>query len=316
MPMNPRVFREYDIRGVAESDFPDDFVADLGRAIGAYFADAGARRITLGRDCRHLVAAHPRRLQARAARRRASTSIDVGVVHTPGALLLGLSPGRRRRRDDHRQPQPVRGQRLQDRLRQEHHLRRRDPEAARADREARVPSTGDVAARARPPSTTSCSDYVAYIADNIKLGPRRDQGGRRRRQRHRRPGAAADPRDAGRRRRRALLRARRPLPQPPPRPDRAREPGRPHRAGAADRRRGGHRARRRRRSDRRRRRPGRILWGDQLVMLFARDILDAAAGRHLRQRGEVQPGAVRRASDARAARPSCGRWATRSSRRR
>ena len=43
MAMNPRVFREYDIRGVAETDFPDDFVADLGRAVGAYFADAGAR---------------------------------------------------------------------------------------------------------------------------------------------------------------------------------------------------------------------------------------------------------------------------------
>ena len=32
--MNPRVFREYDIRGVAERDFPNDFVADLGDAIG------------------------------------------------------------------------------------------------------------------------------------------------------------------------------------------------------------------------------------------------------------------------------------------
>ena len=28
--MNPRVFREYDIRGEAERDFPNDFVADLG----------------------------------------------------------------------------------------------------------------------------------------------------------------------------------------------------------------------------------------------------------------------------------------------
>src|SRR5213075_1166258 len=50
--MNRRVFREYDIRGNADADFPDDFVADLGRAAGAYFADRGARRITLGRDCR------------------------------------------------------------------------------------------------------------------------------------------------------------------------------------------------------------------------------------------------------------------------
>ena len=39
---------------------------------------------------------------------------------------------------------------------------------------------------------------------------------------------------------------------------------------------------------------GRIIWGDQLVMLFARDILTPQAGRDVRQRGEVQPGAVRR----------------------
>ena len=56
---------------------------------------------------------------------------------------------------------------------------------------------------------------------------------------------------------------------------------------------------------------GRILWGDQLLILFARDILTAQAGRHVRQRGEVLPGDVRRDREARAARPSCGRSATR-----
>ena len=30
--MNPRVFREYDIRGEADRDFSDDFVRDLGRS--------------------------------------------------------------------------------------------------------------------------------------------------------------------------------------------------------------------------------------------------------------------------------------------
>ncbi len=29
--MNPQVFREYDIRGVVEDDFDDDFVVNLGR---------------------------------------------------------------------------------------------------------------------------------------------------------------------------------------------------------------------------------------------------------------------------------------------
>ncbi|MGH7842482.1 MAG: phosphomannomutase/phosphoglucomutase [Candidatus Binataceae bacterium] len=50
--MNPQVFREYDIRGVVENDFDDDFVIDLGRAYATILLEAGKRTITLGRDCR------------------------------------------------------------------------------------------------------------------------------------------------------------------------------------------------------------------------------------------------------------------------
>ena len=50
--MNPRVFREYDIRGVAERDLDTDFVRALGRAIGTHLSRSGSKRITLGRDCR------------------------------------------------------------------------------------------------------------------------------------------------------------------------------------------------------------------------------------------------------------------------
>ena len=96
MPMNPRVFREYDIRGVAESDFPDDFVADLGRATGAYFADAGVRRVTLGRDCRisspRIHGTFKRELLAAGI-----DVVDVGVVHSPGLYFsvfhLGVEGG-------------------------------------------------------------------------------------------------------------------------------------------------------------------------------------------------------------------------------
>jgi phosphomannomutase/phosphoglucomutase len=50
--LNPEVIREYDIRGSAERDFTDDNCRRLGRAIGTVERRAGARRITLGRDCR------------------------------------------------------------------------------------------------------------------------------------------------------------------------------------------------------------------------------------------------------------------------
>src|SRR5262245_43873722 len=80
--MNPRVFREYDIRGAAETDLPSDFVTDLGRAIGTMLARAGARRIALGRDCR---LSSPR-LHAALLKGLLETPlhlVDVGVVATP-----------------------------------------------------------------------------------------------------------------------------------------------------------------------------------------------------------------------------------------
>jgi phosphomannomutase/phosphoglucomutase len=82
-PMNPRTFREYDIRGDADRDFPDDFAASLGRAIGDYLRDAGARRITLGRDCR---LSSPRiHAVVKAGLLAAGLDVtDVGIVHSPG----------------------------------------------------------------------------------------------------------------------------------------------------------------------------------------------------------------------------------------
>jgi phosphomannomutase/phosphoglucomutase len=50
--MNPNIFREYDIRGVAERDLGDDVTRDIGRAFGTLLARRGKRRIALGRDCR------------------------------------------------------------------------------------------------------------------------------------------------------------------------------------------------------------------------------------------------------------------------
>ena len=170
--MNPSVFREYDIRGVADRDLTDDFVADLGRAAGAYLrATSGARRITLGRDCRLSSPRLHATLQARAAGRRASTSIDVGIVHTPllyfavfhleadgGVMITGSH-------------NPAEDNGFKIVAGKTHHLRRRHPEAARAHRAARA--SAPAPRPARRPTTTSCTDYVAYVADNIQLGPRR-----------------------------------------------------------------------------------------------------------------------------------------------
>ena len=50
--VNPAIFREYDIRGVAERDFDADFAFALGRAYGSLAVSRGKRRVAVGRDCR------------------------------------------------------------------------------------------------------------------------------------------------------------------------------------------------------------------------------------------------------------------------
>ncbi|MEW6272917.1 MAG: phosphomannomutase/phosphoglucomutase [Thermodesulfobacteriota bacterium] len=55
MKMNPTVFREYDIRGVAGSDFDEDFARALGRAVGTRLRarhPGETPAIAVGRDCR------------------------------------------------------------------------------------------------------------------------------------------------------------------------------------------------------------------------------------------------------------------------
>jgi phosphomannomutase/phosphoglucomutase len=50
--MNPAIFREYDIRGVAGRDFDAAFARTLGRAFGTMAHAAGKRVVSVGRDCR------------------------------------------------------------------------------------------------------------------------------------------------------------------------------------------------------------------------------------------------------------------------
>jgi phosphomannomutase / phosphoglucomutase len=167
--MNPRVFREYDIRGVAESDFPDDFVADLGRATGAYFADAGARRVTLGRDCRisspRIHATFKRELLAAGI-----DVVDVGVVHSPGLYFsvfhLGTDGGVMITASHN--PSEDNGFKI---VCGKSTIYGAEIQKLREKIEKRAFRSADVAP-GRASEHDILRDYVAYIADNIKLGPR------------------------------------------------------------------------------------------------------------------------------------------------
>ena len=50
--LKPTIFREYDIRGVAEEDLPSDGVMALGQAIGTYLQKKAGKNVNVGRDCR------------------------------------------------------------------------------------------------------------------------------------------------------------------------------------------------------------------------------------------------------------------------
>src|SRR5689334_11629375 len=75
--MNGGIFREYDIRGVAERDLDDVTVRAIGRAIG----QRAAGPVIVGRDCR---LTSPRLFSDLTDGIRAHAEvIDIGVVPTP-----------------------------------------------------------------------------------------------------------------------------------------------------------------------------------------------------------------------------------------
>jgi len=80
--MNPQVFREYDIRGIVEADFDDDFIVNLGRAYATILHRAGKKTVTVGRDCR-LSSDRLYHLILEGLLPGGINAVNVGVVPTP-----------------------------------------------------------------------------------------------------------------------------------------------------------------------------------------------------------------------------------------
>jgi len=76
------IFREYDIRGVADRDMPDSLAEDLGRALGTFWVRRGAKRVALGRDCR-LSSNRLWSALRTGLLETGLTLIEIGVVPTP-----------------------------------------------------------------------------------------------------------------------------------------------------------------------------------------------------------------------------------------
>jgi phosphomannomutase/phosphoglucomutase len=52
LDINPKIFREYDIRGIVGQDLDEAIVETLGRAMGTFFLGRGQKEVAVGRDCR------------------------------------------------------------------------------------------------------------------------------------------------------------------------------------------------------------------------------------------------------------------------
>jgi phosphomannomutase/phosphoglucomutase len=80
--VTPTIFREYDIRGRVPEELNRDTAYRLGQCFGAYYQSLGAKRISLGRDCR----LSSQELRLGVVQGMMDTGIDVidaGMVPTP-----------------------------------------------------------------------------------------------------------------------------------------------------------------------------------------------------------------------------------------
>lgn len=80
--MNEQIFREYDIRGLVGTDLTEETVGTLARAIGTYFRRHDARRVALGYDARESSPVF-RDLFVSAFNETGLDVLDVGMIPTP-----------------------------------------------------------------------------------------------------------------------------------------------------------------------------------------------------------------------------------------
>ncbi len=80
--INPAIFREYDIRGIADIDLIDDNVYLLGRGLGTYYRSLGNNRVVMGHDVRTSSPRIARALQ-KGLNDTGCDLINIGEVPTP-----------------------------------------------------------------------------------------------------------------------------------------------------------------------------------------------------------------------------------------
>jgi phosphomannomutase/phosphoglucomutase len=82
MKINPQIYREYDIRGVVEKDLTPDIVRRLGQGFGTHMAQLGRKALVVGRDGRLSSKAFSEALM-KGLISTGCDVVDVGICPTP-----------------------------------------------------------------------------------------------------------------------------------------------------------------------------------------------------------------------------------------
>jgi len=80
--LNPHIFREFSIRGIADQDLTGEAVTQIGQAIGTFFVRRDGQTVVVGRDARNTSPRISRSLIAGLLRTGLNVT-DVGMVPTP-----------------------------------------------------------------------------------------------------------------------------------------------------------------------------------------------------------------------------------------
>ncbi len=80
--MNSEMFREYDIRGIAGKDMTEDDVIRIGKGVGTFLLQHGCSKLTVGRDCRITSDLYSKKL-IEGLLSTGCDVIDIGVCTTP-----------------------------------------------------------------------------------------------------------------------------------------------------------------------------------------------------------------------------------------
>ncbi len=82
MKIKPEIFRQYDIRGIVDKDLTPETVELLGKGIGTYFRRHEKKEVALGRDCRLSSPSFSEAL-SRGLHSTGCELVDLGIIPTP-----------------------------------------------------------------------------------------------------------------------------------------------------------------------------------------------------------------------------------------